>query len=176
MDFYTYIEDYCEGRLTQKDTQAFGNALKKDVILQNKVRNYEDAKKISEGLLEIDIIATLDRLKNNNTNKKVRKFTPTIKRSFNYKRLLIAASFIGLIFFISKNFLSASINHDKLFAELYEEPIWPIERGSNEDIIPLASNYYLNDKFEEAKRLLLDSLDNKAEGRFLDSRDVYKGQ
>ena len=179
MNYYKQIEDYIEGLLDESAKKAFEEAMSVDSELSMKVEEYTDAKKISEGLLEIDIMETLDNLAVNkqfnpditnhiseknyaNNAKKL-----SVKNRFDIKKLMLAASFIGVLLIVGWwSFGNRNSSNDKLYSELYQEPIWPIERSSTSSILSKASGYYLEGNFTRAKLLLLDSIDNKELGKF----------
>lgn len=61
-DFFEYIDGYKSGSLTAEELTAFETAMQEDASLKAAVDNYDDAKRLSEGLLEMDILHTLQTL------------------------------------------------------------------------------------------------------------------
>ena len=64
IEYYEHIDDYIDGRLSSEARQAFEDAMKTDASLKLAVENYMDAAKLSEGLLEMDIMETINNFKN----------------------------------------------------------------------------------------------------------------
>ena len=65
-DFYEHIDDYKDGLLTGEALAQFEAKMVSDASLKLAVDNYASAKSISEGLLEVDMMATLKGLKKEN--------------------------------------------------------------------------------------------------------------
>lgn len=58
-DFYEHIDEYIDGTLSGGTLEQFESALKQNESLRLAVENYNAAKSISEGLLEVDMLETL---------------------------------------------------------------------------------------------------------------------
>lgn len=63
-NWHEHINDYMDGTLVGEDLTAFEGEIKVNASLRAAISNYQDAKSISEGLLEVDMKETLDRLQN----------------------------------------------------------------------------------------------------------------
>lgn len=63
-DYYEHIGDYMNGTLGAEQRAAFEAEMERNASLQKAVDNYEAAKALSEGLLEVDMLETLQELKN----------------------------------------------------------------------------------------------------------------
>lgn len=121
-NFYEHIDDYKNGLLTGETLDQFELAMQTDASLRLAVDNYDAAKSISEGLLEIDMLQTLQNIgkpenqtinaqnSNNRTTPKnnhliqkndrsVNSSTKPIVSIFNLRNLMAAASVIGVLFF-----------------------------------------------------------------------------
>lgn len=117
-NFYEHIDDYKNGLLEGEVLASFEVAMKNDASLQLAVDNYDEAKSISEGLLEVDMLQTLasiksgdlkettlgeDRLPNNDdhlpSDDNHSEITGNKKKTsfFNLRSLVAAASMIGII-------------------------------------------------------------------------------
>ncbi len=175
MNYYEYIEQYCEDLLDKTARSKFEMAMSKDKNLAADVERYQKAKKISEGLFEIDIMETIENLKYeneiSNSNEShdiltIDKSKDNFGKKINIRRWLIAASISGVLIFsawwLTNN---TAINNDKLFTALYHEPVWSIERSGDQSYLTKAVRYYLDSDIDEAKSLLLDSIDNKELGK-----------
>ena len=62
-DYYAHIDDYVNGKLDDEQKALFEAAMEENASLKKAVDNYDTARKLSEGLLEVDMLETLDRLK-----------------------------------------------------------------------------------------------------------------
>ncbi len=114
-DFYTHIDDYKNGLLEGEALRQFEEELGRNISLQKAVENYDVAVGISEGLLEVDMMETLRRLKNEsdikNDFESSKDDTSMINigdgenrndgkdKKWALRRWIAAASFIGVIFF-----------------------------------------------------------------------------
>ncbi len=169
MDYYEYIDDYISGKLSDELKLDFENAMKLDDSLKLAVENYDEAKSISEGLLEIDIMGTIDKLSSEKNLQKQEEL-PTSKASiFTMRRIMAAASIIGLIA-IATWWLG---NNDKLQEELwtknYVQIIDPdaVKSGDGvegKDPLATVKHYYArnyNEECIEAVDQLIQNTDNR---------------
>lgn len=162
MDYYDHIEDYCENLLSPEDKKAFEAALLTDSQLKTLVDQYPDGHKISEGLLEMDMMETLARLK----KEKSTLIVPITKKK-PWIKWVAAACVVGVLVFIGNNLIFKTKDTQKLYSELYQEAIWPIERGQEKDMLSSAASMFLKKRdIVSAKRLLQDSLENKTLAHF----------
>jgi len=70
-DFYEHIDDYKNGLLEGEVLAAFEQSMADNPSHQLAVDNYESAKGISEALLEVDMLQTLQRLGNEEATKTI---------------------------------------------------------------------------------------------------------
>ncbi|MEZ4950375.1 MAG: tetratricopeptide repeat protein [Saprospiraceae bacterium] len=161
MDFYEYIEDYCNGFMEESTREAFEQAMVSDKALAAAVSNYMEGKKIAEGLLEIDMMETLNKLKTE--KEKVGTIRSNIRERLNQPLWFatIAASFL-LIIVLSVIFLQHSKNNQytQLFEKYYFEPLSSESRGGQSESISQTDNpcqiahIYLDmGKISKAKKL-----------------------
>jgi tetratricopeptide (TPR) repeat protein len=68
-DWHEHIEDYMNGTLEGDLLIAFEKEMESNATLRAAIENYEDAKLISEGLLEVDMMETLEELGMSNDGK-----------------------------------------------------------------------------------------------------------
>lgn len=156
MNYYEYIDDYVSGKLSESLKIEFEKAMSIDASLKYAVENYDDAKSISEGLLEIDIMDTISNIKsekkhNANQEGKVSKPSNSI---FTLRRMMAAASIIGLIS-IATWWLNNNENlKQELWNNSYSSIVDPDAVKSGDDIAnkdPLATvkHYYARNYNEE---------------------------
>ena len=113
VDYFAYIDDYVNGQLDNEALKAFEEEMKRNISLKQAVENYPTARDLSEGLLEIDMIETLNRLqveKHGNadepkgneeltqvavTEKRVKRRRAKSKR--DWSKWIAAATLIGVL-------------------------------------------------------------------------------
>lgn len=94
-DFFEHIDDYMEGTLSIDERAAFEAEMNRNISLKNAVMNYHDGKKLSEGLLELDIAATLEKLQQEaNANEQDRAAIQN-KNGSNMRRWLLLLGLVG---------------------------------------------------------------------------------
>ena len=167
MKYYEYITEYKEGLLEGNELDQFEKELKSNGKLRNAVDNYHDAKKISEALLEVDMMQTIARLaaENNvenhspvediNTKTSARKQV----KLFSLGRIAAAASIIGLIaiagWWLGQD---SSLQREALYATYYTRPIDldATKSVSTDGLDPLqtAKYYFALNDFEQSKTSL----------------------
>jgi len=162
MYYYKKIEDYIDGLLDETEQRAFEIAMSEDKKLAEEVEKYKDAKIISEGLLEIDIMETIEKLSKKGATDNLNVVSINRNKFFSFRKMMMAASFVGVLIIAGWWAIGNTKIDNK---KLYQEPIWPIERSGTESILSNASIMYLNGDFESAKALLTDSIKNKDLGK-----------
>ena len=141
-DYWEHIDDYLGNNLSPEAKLSFENALKSDKKLESAVENYDKLKSISSEFLDEEVRNVLSKLeapKKGNTKLK-------------YVIILVAIAVLGLISYLYQ----ADKKSELLYAEVYEEPAWPIRRSvdnSLSDAIKLG----MDGNIEMAKQKLLDS-------------------
>lgn len=166
MNYYDHIEDYCEGHLDDSANADFEKAMQQDASLAGAVAQYASGKKIAEGLLEMDIMETIDGLRSVEGAEDTSEegLIPRQKVGSKYvswiKWIIVLLTIVGLAYLFSRLKPTIEIDNNKSFASLYEEPFWPIVRSNSDNIIAQASEKYLNGDLQSAKALLLGSSDD----------------
>ena len=92
-DYFDYIDDYMSGVLTVDQKLKFEEALLSDSELKAAVDNYETGKKLSEGLLELDMLETITMLESKTNNSPKNKST---KNKYGWLLLLLIS--LGLLY------------------------------------------------------------------------------
>jgi len=171
MNYYDHIDDYVAGILSDELKQAFEAAMVDDASLRSAVDNYDDAKSISEGLLEIDMMDTISRLKAEKSNSqkvdKIKSANPQTK-IFTIRRLMAAASLIGLVALATWWINDDSAMKEKMWADRYAMIIDPDATKSGGDLdgkdpLQIVKHYYArnyNEECIEAVESLLESTTN----------------
>ncbi len=162
IDFFEYIEDYLENNLSADKRLGFEEALKEDASLQAALDNFPTAKTLSEGLLELDILETIEGFETAEAaaarNISDDKTAPKVKR-LNTRKWAMAASFVGLIGVGYWGLRNAQTKQfDKIWETQYERPYdttttKSIDLSTTDDFA--AGKYYfsLND-FDKAEQFL----------------------
>ncbi len=165
IDFYEYIDDYMEGVLDAEMRQAFEEAMKQDTSLRTAVDNYPEAKKLAEGLLELDLMETLENARTSeSTAKVVTMDTSQPKpRSSRTRPWMVAASIAALltIAYIGFQDASGSSDFDQIWRTEYVKPLDPnATKTTEQPASPFNAGKYffaLND-FEEAEKWFTEAL------------------
>ncbi|MEZ5048231.1 MAG: hypothetical protein R2766_01130 [Saprospiraceae bacterium] len=113
-DYWEHIDDYLGNKLSPVAKLSFENALKSDRKLESAVENYNTLKLISSEFLDEEVRNVLSKLeapKKGNTKLK-------------YVIILVAIAVLGLISYLYQ----ADKKPEILYAEVYEEPAWPIQK------------------------------------------------
>jgi len=94
-DFYEHIDEYMEGSLSPIQVAEFEAEIKRDSSLELAVNNYHDAKKLSEGLLELDMMESLGKLEEEDSvaREKISEDNSETKKSAGRKWFLL----LGLV-------------------------------------------------------------------------------
>lgn len=186
-DFYEHIDDYKNGLLTGEVLAQFEAAVDCDPSLKLAVDNYHAAKRISEGLLEIDMLQTLQdiektknqtlssQISNNQTTPKTNHLLQNIDRSinssskskvsiFNLRNLVVAASIIGVLFFTGWWMMKSPYSHldkEQVFASFVD----PVNEDATKSVDTIGMtafekgmHYYALNRFEESEQWLKLSL------------------
>lgn len=165
MDYYEYIDDYISGTLSDELKIKFETAMQADSNLQSAVDNYDDAKSISEGLLEMDMMATIDKLKLEKEQVVPKEVTSKSNAAiFTMRKMMVAASMIGVIILATWWFNDNHKIQQELWNANYSAIIDPdaVKSGDGvEGLDPLATvKYYYARNYngeciESAQNLLL---------------------
>ncbi len=145
MNYFDQIDDYLFERLSESDRTAFEKALYDDPKLKEAVSDANLAKSIGEAAFEEETRRMVEASLGNTTQS-----TPIKKLSYNTKLFIYLAAVAAILIIVVGGYMKAS-EQDKVSAEslqyanLYEEPAWPIKRGSDNDQISNLVMLFLND-------------------------------
>lgn len=169
MTFFEHIDDYKDGSLKGEELRLFEEALRNDADLRAAVDNYDAAKGISEGLLELDVMGVIEGLARGEKEGKT-----TI---FSLRKLLVAASVVGVIVFgwwwmeekrpvPSINIHAENIDYNELYEVLKSPSLASNMRGeisqpNEKAIVQKANNYCAEGNFNAGRKILLDSINNR---------------
>ncbi len=151
-DPFLHIEDYIKDELTAADKRKFEAAMSTDKDLAQAVDDFPLLGMIGEALIEQDI--------SNIVNDELYK-SQQITTSYSYMRKVIYGILLGLLIVVLMVYLTQSNKGHKenntpkqLYASLYTEPAWPVNRSDTEDNISKAISEYLNGKSSKSKNTL----------------------
>jgi len=142
-DYFKLVEDFFEGQLSPVESANFEMNLETDAELKKVYDEYLDSKDMAGALLQMDILDSIEKAKNSG------KSEPKSK-TWIFLLLLLALAILLLFWLTSKK--EASIYHlsNEQYAELYEEPIWPIVRSSQDTLMQEAMFLFLQkDELEQ---------------------------
>ncbi|GLR16579.1 hypothetical protein [Portibacter lacus] len=166
MDWYEYIDDYMKGDLDENLRYEMESAIQKDAELKSAIDNYDDAKTLSEGLLELDIMESIDSLEANATEtNKISRNDKSSKSKFPIWLKILIPFFIIVGFFIIRYVQKEKkeAERQELFASLYVRPIDDeILKGIDRTLMnnfQKGKYYFSLNEFEKAEDKLLLFLD-----------------
>jgi hypothetical protein len=178
MKMQEYIDEYVAGKLSGDDLIAFERAMSEDMALRSLVDNYHEVRKTSEGILEMELLSEVESFAikslnieeklNEKINKNHRSETKKINKFLKYALIVLGLAVVLYGIYCLTNKTTQKIESEQIqFADLYESPNWPIKRSQEEDILSIGVNFYLTaNKIEEAKRILLDSIEDKSLAKY----------
>jgi hypothetical protein len=163
MNMYDYIDDYKAGVLSGEELAAFETALTSDEKLRHLVNHYDHLKSVSEGILEMQLLQEVSAAG-------VKQLKQQNKKNNSHPLFYLAAACI-IAAFVLYHWQFGKNDEPILFADVYQAPIWPIERASTTSsldsfISQAAKEYVNNDNLPRAKEILLDSVSDKNLGRY----------
>lgn len=170
-NWHEHIDDYINGTLGGDLLAAFEKEMEVNASLKAAVDNYDDAKKISEGLLEVDMMETISRLEAKNEKKQIdsekvvsvdEKIEPKVKtaRVFNLRTIMSVAATVGILLFAGWWMFGPTGNSydmDKILVEY----IKPVNEDSTKSVdtvgmSPFEKGMWLfkTNQFEESEKWL----------------------
>lgn len=157
-DFFEHIDDYMDGNLSSSDRAAFEVEMDNNLELKTAVQNYHDAKKLSEGLLEADMMETLNKLRAEEEEGEKMRGGVKKERGFN-RKLVLVFGLLGLIalswWFMNSN--KSKLNKEEVLAN-YERPIDQDITRSNDtigmDFFQKGKHFFILNKFNESEQWL----------------------
>jgi hypothetical protein len=157
------IVKYIDKEMTSEEASNFEASLKQDVNLKEEYEATLAAKKIGFVLLQDEILGHLAKF--NKTNQ-----APS-KRESNQKFISIilgVVAFLILAFYAYNYFSKRDVpkEQNNLYVQTHNEPIWPIERGVQNNL-QSAIAIYLNEKdSKKATDLLLNGQSTSDESKY----------
>jgi len=130
---------YIDEEMTPMERQSFEDRLSADPELRKQLKYARAAKKVSEEFIVIETLENIQKIRSGST--------PTNKSGNWWTRwvvLLIAFMLLGLIsWWMMKDRATTNTQETtQILAEVYKEPIWPLER-SGDDLISTAVRLHL---------------------------------
>jgi len=115
-DPHLYIDAYHDGTLTPEEITLFEQAMAQDADLRTAVKNYDAAKKLSKGLIEIEtrqILESISTIEEPRQESSIKKYV--------ILGLVLAAAIAGLIWFMMLK--NQPVTGEHLYATYYKPPI-----------------------------------------------------
>lgn len=154
IDYFEHIEAYIDGNLEISVRADFEKKMRSDRSLKLAVENHPIAKRIANGLVEIEALEILTKIKAEKNNK--------VKR-FRIGKWIGGVAAVGSVVFFSMwamNNLGGQVDYAQLAAEYYISPKTNTTRGAETPEEPLEKAKYLftlND-YGESREMLLQML------------------
>jgi hypothetical protein len=151
-DYFDYIDDYMDNKLSPEDKSSFEAAMVVDKKLAHAVENYPLIKNLSASLIEDEVRQQIEKIEGSKRPEKdIRKIMPM------WKYVSAAASIAVVVvatYFLNKEF--GNISNQQIIENLYQKPTSQGTRGEEEDMnsIDRAIERFETNHFEEAKALL----------------------
>jgi len=171
-DYFEHIDDYMEGKLSSDQHALFKKEIVKNSSLKEAVSNYHDAKKLSEGFLEADIMETLSSIEFQEKEPSAKTKTPSQFKWLKILGMLLVLFLIGLK--IGKN-IKSKTNKEEILASY----IKPIDMDATKSIDTVGMNsfekgkyFFALNKFQESEEWLTLYLSNEKNEKAL-SRGFY---
>ena len=174
-DLHNYINDYVAGKLEGEDLAAFERALEQDAELRALVANYGAAGKIVDGILEHELTEEIESVRQEYAGKPVatgQEASGTVRRLKSRRWWLAAASVAVLVTatWLTMRILNPGqpeLTAQQVYDQFYVDPLWPASRSSSTATFSeKAYSAFVNNDFALARSILLDSISDKAMGRY----------
>lgn len=156
MNPFDHIEDYLAGTLSPADTQAFDDAMRTDSALRDLVDNYANLKHVNEGMLEVELFEQVKEV------ARTRKERNPDYAAGNHIIFYLGAALVIALFSwyfyhnpIETTYDKEKPTNEKLMADAYRPPIWPITKSGPATAIQRAVSTYLDGNVAGAKSQLL---------------------
>jgi len=187
-DFFEHIDEYKNGLLEGDQLAAFERAMKEDASLKKAVENYDVGKAISEGLLEVDMLETLERLKeqrksgsgsDSDESEKGGATVHDIKdigmgprpknRKISLRKWIAATSFIGVLVFAG--WWVMEWNGEREYMDYVKANYeWPEDLDATKSVDTIGMNdfekgkhFFERNHFEESLRFLIIHLSEETD-------------
>ena len=161
------------GALIKDEQLMFEQALLSDPELKAAVENYETGKKLSEGLLEIDMLGTIARLESKSKKTQKKK---SIKTLIGWLLLLLVS--IGLLYMFYINYKTEQENK-QWYAEVYEKPIDPDATKSIDttgmDLLQKGKFFFALNDFQQSESILRQLKESTTDQDTLKQANIWLG-
>ena len=150
-DPYLHIDKYMAGTLAAEEVSLFNKALLNDAELQSVVDNYDEAKRLSEGLIEIEVRGVLDSIATDEDDFiEDGREKSSLKLNYLWPVIAIAAMIAGLIFL--SNIFSTPVKAGDLYASHFKVPVMAITTKGNQadSLVNLAQGLFNAQAYEES--------------------------
>lgn len=156
-DYYSFIDEYLEGKLEDSHKIAMEVAIEKDEKLRNAVQNHPLVKKIASNFAEIEAEEILEKIKNKKPKKK-------------FLGNLIRIAAIGLIILVSIWFMleNGQVKYSELAMNAYVNPVSGNTRSANSEQLQglaLAEHLLNLDRYDECIEILNELPSSEEEDR-----------
>lgn len=143
-DPFLHIDDYKEGKLTAEQVALFEHALSDNEDLQKIINNYDEAKRLSEGLVEIETRQILEKVR----NEKAVPENSVIKYLWPF--FAVAALVMGFI--LLSQVFQKPVTGEELFAEYFdpESASFSVKSSSSDSLLLIAETLFNRKKYAEA--------------------------
>lgn len=169
MNYFDHIHDYKAGALQGEVLSNFERALESDEALRYAVEQYDSGRALSEGLLEVDMMTTIQNLEiEQAAEPKVVSLPSKATQKFNWQKYVAAASLIGILAFAGYFILRKPdvLTKEQVMAQIYRPPIYDMERGADVDEMTNLEKgkyaFHLKD-YEQSEEFLLFILEQSAD-------------
>jgi hypothetical protein len=155
------IIKYLDGEMQGDSLKKFEERLANDENLKSETTAVRASKKISEGIIEAEIIGYLRDVKVK-VNEDTKKGALLKNKNYYIIALTLAAACTLFYFFIKFNSkIEETRPAQDVYAMYYFEPIWPVERGGDEQILNLLLAKYLSGDKTVINNLLSSDISDK---------------
>lgn len=171
-DFFDYIDDYMAGSLSPQNKVLFEAELLENASFKAAVSNYQDARKLSEGLLEVDIVDTLTKLKGEDKHQVTNKSN---SGKLNYLAIALLSVLALAIFWYFNKQKALDLDKDQVLASY----IKPVDQQATKSVDTIGMTsfekgkfYFALNRFEESEEWLIRYVSREKEKNAL-SRGYY---
>ncbi len=179
-DFFEHIDDYMAGQLTGSEYEAFAAELKQNESLRNAVSNYDSAKRLSEGLLEIDMLETIQKLEEGDQATPQKEIDKKENKNTG-RNWFILISMVMLLSFLAL-WLSNGSTSDLDKEEILASYIKPVDGDATRSIDTVGMNhfqkgkyYFALNRFNESEKWLTRYIEKEKDQQLLSQAYFWLG-
>ena len=157
MDFYEKIGDYLSDQLSEAEKKAFEQGMVEDSALKEAVENHPLAMNIIDTFIESEVRQSIHESEKGSEAQKIDQIKIQIlktrqQRTRNSNIIILISGIIFSAFILYYYFKeNKTVSKDQIFAEVYDQPNWPTNRGSIEDSLTEIISIYLAGNANEIK-------------------------